>query len=44
MRKTQRPISDRYRQYEAAKANLPKGMSAKEYENAIRDLIKKYRI
>lgn len=36
--------AERYRQYEAAKANLPKGLTAQEYEKAIRDLIKKFKI
>lgn len=44
MRKKQIPIADRYRQYEAAKANLPRGMSPQEYGNAIRELIKKFKI
>ena len=42
--KRQLAYNDRYRQYVIEKANLPYGMSAMEYEKAVKKLAKKYRI
>lgn len=42
--KRQISYNERYRQYVIEKANLPYGLTAKEYEDEVKKLAKKYRI
>lgn len=36
--------NDRYRQYVIEKANIPYGLTAREYEERVKKLAKKYKI
>lgn len=44
VKKKQLSYNDRYRQYAIEKANLPYGLSPREYEEQVKKLVKKYRI
>ena len=41
---TKTRISDRYRKYAEAKSQIPKSLSAEEYERRVKALAKKYKI